>query len=276
MKRLGTRCGDLGQSVRVHPRIGASSVADFSIRSDAMGRIRGTSKSETIYGTKRNDEIWAEAGDDSVWGGAGDDYIRGGLGNDILHGEDGNDTLVANEGTYHELYGGAGNDIFSGGSGYDFMDGGSGNDTLHGGQGNDDLYGREGNDVLNGELGADNLWGGGGADRFYYNVTFNSTPYAAEVQPPLVVGIDTIWDFNVAEGDWLDLIWVDANSNVEGNQSFVRVDAFTGLAGQLMLSYDADNNRTVVSADSNGDGVADMVIYMAGVDLSAGGDWLYL
>lgn len=232
-----------------------------------MGRIRGTAKSETIYGTKRDDTIYGEGGDDTVYGGVGNDYIRGGTGNDILHGEDGNDTLVANEGTYHELYGGVGDDLFSGGLGYDLLHGGIGNDTLHAGAGADDLYGGDGSDTLNGEAGADNLYGGNGADRFYYSYTLGSAQDT---------GIDTIHDFNVAGGDWLDLSWVDADIHTAGDQNFIIVDAFTGAAGQLTLAYDSALNRTVVSADANGDGVADMVIYIAGVDVSAGGDWLVI
>jgi Ca2+-binding RTX toxin-like protein len=238
-----------------------------------MGRIKGTAKSETIYGTKRDDTIYGEGGNDTIYGGAGNDYVRGGTGNDILHGEDGNDTLVANEGTYHELYGGAGDDLFSGGRGYDLLEGGTGNDTLHGGAGADDVHGGDGNDTLNGELGADDLVGGAGADRFYYASTADSALSHPE-GGSFEIGVDTIHDFNVADGDWLDLSWVDANENTTGDQSFAQVDAFTGVAGQLTLSYDADAQRTIVSGDTNGDGLADLVIYIAGVDVSAGGDWL--
>jgi hypothetical protein len=77
----------------------------------------------------------------------------------------------------------------------------------------------------------------------------------------------------VAGGDWLDLRSVDADENTTGDQNLVKVDAFTGAAGQLTPAYDCIAKRTVVSADSTGDGVADLVIYIVG-DVSAGGDWL--
>jgi uncharacterized protein YegL len=66
-----------------------------------------------------------------------------------------------------------------------------GNDLLNGGDGNDILFGQEGNDILNGGNGTDLLYGGSGADIFLYEGLDNRG--------------DIIMDFDVSEGDVLDL-----------------------------------------------------------------------
>lgn len=148
-----------------------------------------------IYGGRGDDEISGGGeGTFDVWGGSGDDYIDG-----------------ASECVIDRPYGGSGNDriiqpndFASGGSGDDFIQffdctgvayGDSGNDELratpeyedtelHGGSGDDEVIGESNNDLLFGDRGRDTLTGDEGAD------SFNCGP-----------GIDTITDFNAAEGD---------------------------------------------------------------------------
>jgi serralysin len=57
-----------------------------------------------------------------------------------------------------------------------------------------------------------------------------------------------------AEGDWIDLSAIDANTAISGNQAFdfIGSDAFTA-AGQLRLS------NGILYADTNGDKAADLV-----------------
>jgi Ca2+-binding RTX toxin-like protein len=66
-----------------------------------------------------------------------------------------------------------------------------GDDVINGGAGNDLIFGQEGDDVITGGAGNDTLYGGSGADTFAYNA--------------LTDGTDTILDFDVTEGDVLDL-----------------------------------------------------------------------
>lgn len=94
---------------------------------------------------------------------------------------DGEETFVGTDAA-EAVFGGAGNDSIFGLGGNDLLIGGAGNDTLVGG---------DGNDVLVGLGGRDTLVGGRGADRFVYTA--------------LSDGIDTVVDFNSAEGDRLDL-----------------------------------------------------------------------
>jgi len=94
---------------------------------------------------------------------------------------DGDDTFLGTD-AGEAVFGGKGNDTIFGLGGNDLLVGGSGNDTLNGGDGDDVLIGLGGSDVL---------IGGRGADRFVWTA--------------LSDGIDTIVDFNIAEGDRLDL-----------------------------------------------------------------------
>lgn len=84
------------------------------------------------------------------------------------------------------MFGETGDDFLAGGAGNDALLGGAGNDTLAGQAGNDSLQGGEGNDVLTGGAGAD---------------TFRLTELVGEL-----LGQDTITDFDLLEGDRLNII----------------------------------------------------------------------
>ena len=49
-----------------------------------------------------------------------------------------------------------------------------------------------------------------------------------------------------------------------GNQAFVWAGAFTGVAGQAVLTYDAAAKVTTLRLDNNGDGVSDFDLTFAG------------
>jgi len=66
-----------------------------------------------------------------------------------------------------------------------------GDDDISGGGGNDIIFGQEGNDLINGGAGDDTLYGGSGADTFLYE--------------GILDGLDTIKDFDLVEGDLLDI-----------------------------------------------------------------------
>lgn len=190
-------------------------------------------------------KINAQGGDDDITLGSGDDVVYGGSGNDTIYTGTGNNTV----------YGGSGNDYVMGYRGADLIYGGTGNDELWGDQdasfsnltGNDTLYGGSGNDILVGHSGADELIGGADADRFVYRVFNESTPGMR----------DHIADFNAAEGDRIDLSFLDANALVSGNQTFQFVGQSTGVAGQVWATGGGDT--WTVFADLNGGG-ADMAI----------------
>ena len=189
----------------------------------------------TIVGTGGDNIIQTGAGDDNITAGDGDDTITTGDGNDTIYAGAGDDVVNA----------GAGDDIVdnTNSSGTDVLDGGSGTDTLVIGfdqavewrvevdlqkeyAGVEGMYGEslmetvknfenvtlnlpeasallmgdnEANiliagskdDEIDGRSGSDTLTGKGGADTFIFNQS--------------ETGTDTITDFDLAEGDKLDL-----------------------------------------------------------------------
>jgi Ca2+-binding RTX toxin-like protein len=123
-------------------------------------------------------------------------------------------------------------------------------DTLFGGAGNDILYGLDGNDTLTGGGGADFMVGGTGADTFVFNAVSDSAPSAT----------DLIFDFNSADGDKIDLRGIDANTATSADDAFTVVTAFSKVAGQLLIESADSAGYHHISADVNGDGVADFVL----------------
>jgi Ca2+-binding RTX toxin-like protein len=182
-----------------------------------------------------------------ITGTSADDFIATGNGDDFIYAGGGRDTLDA----------GAGNDSLNGGDGNDTLHGGDGNDTLYGDGGSDVLYGGAGDDILYGGAGIDSLYGGAGADIF----TFRSEDFSG-------LGFDVIQDFNLAEGDKIDisdlLEGFGADSNIadyvylspSGNDTLVNVDIdgqgganeFVAITVQAELTYDAFivDNGTIV------------------------------
>jgi serralysin len=131
----------------------------------------------------------------------------------------------------------------------------NGNLRLFGGKAVDTLKGGALADVLHGNLGADSLTGGGGADTFLYHSTAESTTGS----------VDQILDF-AAGSDKIDLAKIDANTLLGGDQAFswIGSSAFSGTgaasAGQLRAYQDA--GTWFVQGDTNGDGIADLVIQL--------------
>ncbi len=108
-----------------------------------------------------------------------------------------------------------------------------GNDTLIGGAGDDLLFGQGGNDVLIGGPGNDYLVGGTGADVFKWHLTDIGTDSSPAV--------DTIADFNKAQGDKIDLrdLLVGADQdNLTQYLSFGVNDQ-----GKAVLSVDVNANE---------------------------------
>ncbi|PZW49207.1 Calx-beta domain-containing protein, partial [Pseudomonas sp. URMO17WK12:I2] len=190
----------------------------------------------------------------------GNDTISGGDGNDIIFGDvintdglkwgvDGNPTRPA------DLHDGAGvkaletflelkNGIApSNGDLYDYIranhetfnvagDTRGGADKLYGGGGNDILYGQGGNDLLVGGAGDDILFGGAGADTFAWQKGD--------------FGKDVIKDFNVAEGDTIDLssLLQDHSNNLD---SYLKLVTDNGSSTLLISTKGEFNNADTSS-----------------------------
>jgi hypothetical protein len=96
------------------------------------------------------------------------------------------------------------------------------------------------------------LTGGIKADAFRYEALSDST----------VAASDRILDFNRSQGDKIEMVEIDANTVLAGNQafSFIGTAAFSNVAGQLR--YFQQNGDTFVCGDVNGDGAADFQIVL--------------
>ncbi|WP_299650257.1 M10 family metallopeptidase C-terminal domain-containing protein [Sphingomonas bacterium] len=126
---------------------------------------------------------------------------------------------------------------------------------IFGGAASDTIRGGTGADLIFGGLGGDTLAGGGGNDMFQYNSAADSTTAAG----------DRIGDFSM--GDLLDLLRIDANTGVDGDQAFAFIGsgAFTNQAGQLRAAQ-TDGPVWTVSGDVDGDGRADFEVVITTID----------
>jgi len=93
------------------------------------------------------------------------------------------------------------------------------------------LRGTDGSDVMAGGSGNDELYGGTGADTFLFQT--------------IAEGVDTIKDFNAAEGDKLDL------SNVLTNY-----DPVTHAITDFVFATETDDGKTILSVNTDGTGGA--------------------
>ncbi len=189
--------------------------------------IRGTGFDDADVGTLLADWYVGGAGDDFFIGRIGDDVIEGGSGNDLLRG-------------------GKGDDILLGGTGVDRLKGNIGNDILHGNDGSDFLKGQNGDDILLGGQGMDALRGGAGADTFVFTRVSDST----------LTMNDRIMDFEVG----IDKI--DLSAVISGSFNFIGDALFSGTDTDIRAISKA--GKTILRIDVDGDGVADMKIYVAG------------
>ncbi|MDD2052609.1 type I secretion C-terminal target domain-containing protein [Pseudomonas putida] len=148
-----------------------------------------------------------------------------------------------------------GNDHLVGGVGNDIIFGQGGNDTLDGGKGNDILLGGDGDDILIGGAGDDILIGGAGADTFVWNKND--------------FGHDVIKDFNLGEGDKIDLrsllgssmAW---NSNRDDFLQVTMADNVSTLqistTGQLQMGLDkADVTITLEGGNWSGTSLQSLI-----------------
>ena len=95
------------------------------------------------------------------------------------------------------------------------VEGGLGNDVIWASSGDDDLRGGEGHDTLFGGKGTDTLTGGSGSDVFQFTLSS---------------GQDTITDFNISEGDKIQL-WKGSNDSSS-------------------ITYSSNNNDAVITWQS--------------------------
>ncbi|MFZ5956316.1 retention module-containing protein [Pseudomonas knackmussii] len=212
--------------------------------------------------------------------GVGNDHLIGGDGNDILFGDVINTDALSWTGHAAGTHNGAGYQglvdyltASNGGTapsqgqlvnyivahaqelnvagdtrgGNDILEGGKGDDLLFGQGGNDTLLGGDGNDILFGGMGDDTLTGGAGADQFVWQKG--------------ETGHDVVKDFNIGEGDSLNLADL-----LQGETSTA-----ASLSHYLTFSVNAATTTTSISVNPTGasGGATTQTIDLANVDLAA-------
>ncbi|WP_446436243.1 M10 family metallopeptidase C-terminal domain-containing protein [Pseudomonas sp. 1152_12] len=165
-----------------------------------------------------------------IWDGAGNDTLD-------VSGYDTDQVINLKAGSFSDVGHGRGNVSIARGVTLENAIGGSGHDAL---------IGNDENNRLTGGGGADRLRGGRGADSFVYNYASDSTP-----QNP-----DEIMDFT-SGSDKIDVTQLLRNA---GLSSLSVVSAWSGKAGEALLSYDERSGMGSVSIDLNGNGRADLFI----------------
>ena len=119
--------------------------------------------------------------------------------------------------------------------GNDTLYGDEGNDILYGQGGNDTLYGGADNDILHGGKGSDILFGGTGADTFAWA--------AGDIGTTLRPDLDTIKDFNLAEGDLIDATAL--LTDLGWNGTIGTLSQFVSVSGSTINIHDTGNTKSV-------------------------------
>lgn len=138
-----------------------------------------------------------------------------------------------------DIYGYAGNDKITGSSGDDWLYGGNGESV---GSGNDTLIGGSGDDFLYGEDGSDKLTGGTGADWFEFYLDDYDFSNLSKV------AVDTITDFNIAEGD---VIYLDGFGEIA-----LVANKAAGINWEWQLFYDKSSGTVYFDPEYDGHPVA--------------------
>lgn len=232
----------------------------------------GNALANTITGNSEANYIDGKAGADAMMGEGGNDtYVVDTLGDRVIENANQGIDLVISSVSYVladnvenlRLAGtgpnsGVGNDLSN------WLSGNDADNVLTGLGGNDTLLGLGGNDILRGGTGADKLTGGAGADTFAFS-GFSESGVDANRR-------DTITDFSHAEHDLIDLSKIDANAGDAGEGAFKLMAAFDGTHGALTVT--AQGSQWLVSADYNGDKIADFAIMVTSATALVAADFV--
>jgi Ca2+-binding RTX toxin-like protein len=264
--------------------------------------IEGGSLDDSLTGGWGSDTLLGLGGDDWLFaddpqydavnlmdGGEGDDHLVGGYG-DTLIGGDGVDTFLLylndntalldvelsslTQGTFDwgptHVTGFEGGEVWlswsadrvivgelaatvHGWDGADTITGGARDDVIFGDDGRDNLLGGAGADRLSGDFDIDRLTGGAGADTLTGG--FGSDTFVFRANDSMPDAPDVITDLDSSDV-------IDLGQASHGHISLV--DAFTGHADQATLRYLNLTDRTLLAVDLDGDGQADMRVFILG------------
>ena len=217
-------------------------------------------------GTNAANNLTGLAGNDYLKGLGGNDTMDGGNGSDVLDGGPGNDKLTGGTGLDLVAYPGAIPAAIDLSGTADTAKRGSEKDTLIGiegalgSSGADTFKGDALNNEFQGKAGKDTMTGGGGRDSWDFNEVADSPAGAAR---------DVVTDFvpgpHILDPgqDTIDLIDIDADTTVPGNQSF-RWIGKAALKGAAQLGYFVSGGNTIVRASTDADAAPEVEIQLTG------------
>ncbi|QGW76574.1 matrixin family metalloprotease [Pseudomonas alkylphenolica] len=224
---------------------------DIAAIQKLYGANTATRSTDTVYGfnaTADRDFYSATSASSkvvfAVWDGGGNDTLD-------FSGFTQNQKINLNEASFSDVGGMIGNISIAKGVAVENAIGGSGNDLLIGNALANALKGGAGNDIIYGAGGGDQLWGGAGSDTFVFAASSDSAPGAP----------DRIMDF-VSGQDKIDLSAISAFAVNKLPLQFV--DAFTGHAGEAVLSFDQASNLGSLSIDFTGNSLSDFLVTTVG------------
>jgi len=232
----------------------ASSEGVDLVNSEGSWRLAAHFENLTLIGDA-NSRGFGNGLDNVMTGNMSDNRLRGRNGDDVLNGEEGDDRLFGGR-DEDTLNGGEGNDLLKGGRARDRLYGEEGDDRLFGGSYKDRLYGGDGEDRLVGGRGKDELYGGDDADVFVFRKISDSAN---------TTDFDTIHDFEVN----LDIIDL---SKLPGDMTYIGSSAFSNTAGEVRVTTPGADS--VIKIDIDGDGSADMKIFVVGISSITADDFL--
>jgi Ca2+-binding RTX toxin-like protein len=259
---------------------------DHLVGGDDKDELYGGDGEDYLHGEDGDDWIYGDEGNDWMHGGAGADFFDGGVGDDYVAyhdspsgvsinlmagkgsgGDAAGDTFVDVEsvdGSKFDdtLFGDNNGNLLSGDNGRDTMKGFGGDDYIYGGDDNDTIFGMDGVDLIHGGAGKDYIVGGAGRDSLFGDdggdtFVWGSTDDAPVVDGPgyTVCNTDVISDFDVAEGDLIDLHFIDADIYAAGNQAFtfIGASAFSGTPGELAYVHYCDSTFILMQTGTSTD-----------------------
>jgi serralysin len=255
-----------GVTVRLFSGVGLGGDAQGD-RFVSIENVIGSNQADTLFGSEVDNLLRGRGGADQLNGGDGSDTAdyatsKQAVGVSLLEslglGGDATGDLYT---SIENITGSAFGDELEGDGAINVLSGGKGGDTLFGGGDADRLKGGEGKDILTGGAGADRMTGGAGADTFRYSATGDSGDFFGPN--------DVITDFTRAQGDKIDLHFIDANTSVGGNQDFTFVNGAFTAEGQVRTSFLlSDPAKTIVKLNTDSDPFSEMEIELNFVSVS--------